>query len=154
VFTARYGLGCYERADKSLAVPGRRQANVSVRIARNSFGALSCRKKSWWQLASRCCWDCASTWYTSVLVSFLFGLRSYQHPGYIVASGNCCYSNAANTARDREREWERRFEQCLATEYWHIFTELIHERCLSYTIMRIYLRGKVRVSTAAQPACS
>jgi len=33
-------------ADKSLARPGRRQANVSVRMARISFGALPCRKKN------------------------------------------------------------------------------------------------------------
>ena len=29
--------------------------NVSVRMAWISFGALPCRKKTWWQLASRCC---------------------------------------------------------------------------------------------------
>jgi len=32
-------------ADKSLARPGRKQANVSVRMALISFGALPCRKK-------------------------------------------------------------------------------------------------------------
>jgi len=32
-------------ADKSLARPGRKQANVSVRMACISFGALPCRKK-------------------------------------------------------------------------------------------------------------
>ena len=32
-------------ADKSLARPGRKEANVSVRIAWISFGALPCRKK-------------------------------------------------------------------------------------------------------------
>ena len=33
--------------------------NVSFRISWISFGALPCRekKKSWWQLASRCCWN-------------------------------------------------------------------------------------------------
>ena len=35
----------YRDADKSLARPGRKQANVSVRMARISFGALPCRKK-------------------------------------------------------------------------------------------------------------
>jgi len=33
----------YRGADKSLARPGRKQANVSVRRARISFGALPCR---------------------------------------------------------------------------------------------------------------
>jgi len=32
VFTARYGLGCYRGADTSLARPGRKQTNVSVRM--------------------------------------------------------------------------------------------------------------------------
>jgi len=32
-------------ADKSLARPGRKQANVSVRMAWISFGALPCREK-------------------------------------------------------------------------------------------------------------
>jgi len=32
-------------ANKSLARPGRKQANVSVRMAWISFGALPCRKK-------------------------------------------------------------------------------------------------------------
>ena len=35
----------YRGADKSLARPGRKQANVSVRMARISFGALPCRGK-------------------------------------------------------------------------------------------------------------
>jgi len=35
----------YKGADKSLARPGRKQANVSVRMAWISFGALPCRKK-------------------------------------------------------------------------------------------------------------
>jgi len=49
-----------------------------------SFGALSCRKKkTWWQLASQCCWNRARPWHASELVSFLVGLRTYQHPGII-----------------------------------------------------------------------
>jgi len=35
----------YRGADKSLAQSGRKQANVSVKIARISFGPLPCRKK-------------------------------------------------------------------------------------------------------------
>ena len=38
-------LSKYRGADKSLARPGRKQANVSVRMAWISFGALPCRKK-------------------------------------------------------------------------------------------------------------
>ena len=43
------------RSYKSLARPGRKQANISVRMAWILFGALPCRKKTCWQLASRCC---------------------------------------------------------------------------------------------------
>ena len=69
-------------ADKSLARPGRKQANVSVRMVWISFGALPCRgKNTWWQLASRCCWNRARPWHASELISFLVGLRTYQHPG-------------------------------------------------------------------------
>ena len=51
-------------------------------MAWSSFGALPCRgKKTCWQLASRCCWNCARPWHASELVSFLVGLRTYRHPG-------------------------------------------------------------------------
>ena len=72
----------YRSADKSLAQPGRKQTNVSVRVAWISFGVWPCRKKkkTCWQLASRCCWNCARPWHASELVSFLVGLRTYQRP--------------------------------------------------------------------------
>jgi len=38
-------------------------------------------KKTWWQLASRCRWNRTRPWHASELVSFLVGLRTYQHPG-------------------------------------------------------------------------
>jgi len=46
-----------------------------------SFTALPCRKKTWWQLASRCCWNRTHPWHASELVSFLVRLRTYQDPG-------------------------------------------------------------------------
>ena len=63
----------YKGADKSLARPGRKQANVSVRVAWISFGTLPCRKKPWWQLVSWCCWNRARPWHASELVSFWSG---------------------------------------------------------------------------------
>jgi len=39
-------LKIYRGADKSLARPGRKQANISVRMAWISFGALPCRKRN------------------------------------------------------------------------------------------------------------
>ena len=72
-------------ADRSLARPEGKQANVSVIMAWISFGALPCRKKkTWWQLASPCCWNNARPWHASELVFFLVGLRTYQHPGILV----------------------------------------------------------------------
>ena len=54
-----------------------------------SFGALSCRKKkTWWQLASRCCRNRARPWHASELVSFLFGLMTHQHPGIWIVLWN------------------------------------------------------------------
>jgi len=38
-------------------------------------------KETWWQLASRFCCNRARPWHASELVSFLVGLRTYQHPG-------------------------------------------------------------------------
>jgi len=75
----------YRGADKSLVRPGRKQANVSVRMAWISFGALPCRKQTWWQLASRCCWNRSRSWHASEVVSFLVGLGTYQHPGTTAA---------------------------------------------------------------------
>ena len=42
----------------TVAYDGTCSTNVSVRVAWISFGALPCcRKKTWWELASRCCWN-------------------------------------------------------------------------------------------------
>ena len=46
-----------------------------------SAPCLAGGKKTWWQLASRCGWNGARPWHASELVSFLVGLRTYQHAG-------------------------------------------------------------------------
>jgi len=52
--------------------------DISVRMAWISFGASLCRKKeTWWQLASRCCWNRARSWLAFELVSFLVRVRTY-----------------------------------------------------------------------------
>jgi len=43
----------------TVAYDGTWSPNISVRMAWISFGTLPCRKKTWWQLASRCCWNSA-----------------------------------------------------------------------------------------------
>ena len=73
-------ISCTGEADKSSARTEKKQPNVSVRMVWISFGALSCRKKkTWWQLASRYCWNRARLWHASEFVSFLVGLKTYQH---------------------------------------------------------------------------
>ena len=67
----------YRDADKSLARPGRKQTNVSVRMA--SAPCLA-GKETWWQAASRC-WNRVRPLHASELVSFLVSIRNYQHPG-------------------------------------------------------------------------
>ena len=46
-----------------------------------SAPSLAGGEKTWWQLASRCCWNRGRPWHASELVSFIVGLRTYQHPG-------------------------------------------------------------------------
>jgi len=91
----------YKGADKSLARPGRKQANVSVRMAWISFGALPCKKKkTLWHFTSRCCWSRARRWHTSELVSFLVGLRTYQHPVNTKSlPRKNCLNNKTNSVR-------------------------------------------------------
>jgi len=38
-------------------------------------------KDTWWQLASRFCWNRERPWHASEPVSVLIGLRTYQHSG-------------------------------------------------------------------------
>jgi len=69
----------YTGADKSLSRPGRKQANVFVRVAWISFGALPCRKinvmtaRVSMLLKSRASLTCFRA-------CFLVGPRIYQHP--------------------------------------------------------------------------
>jgi len=72
----------YRGADKSLARPGRETSSCFCQNGVNFPQRLALQwKKTWWQLASRCCWNRARPWHASELVSFLVGLRTYQHPG-------------------------------------------------------------------------
>jgi len=48
-------------------------------------------KTTWWQLASRCCWNRAHPWHASGLVSFLVRLRTYQHLGTAPSHGSATY---------------------------------------------------------------
>ena len=94
----------YKGADKSLARPGRKQANVSVKMAWLSFGALPCMKKKNFMTArvsmllkSRASPTCFRT-------CFLPG-RVYQHPG------NAIQPRTMRTARSLAPTVEKRKEQ-------------------------------------------
>jgi len=84
-------------ADKSLTRPGRKQTNVSIRMTWISFDALPCRKKLDDSSQTRCCWNRARPWHASELVSFLVGLRTYQHPGM----GQSFFLSSVITLRDQ-----------------------------------------------------
>jgi hypothetical protein len=46
-----------------------------------SFSALRCRKTNWMTACISMLKNRARPWHASKLVSFLDGLRTYQHPG-------------------------------------------------------------------------
>ena len=70
--------------DESLARPGRKQANMSVRMAWISFDASLAGEKKKLD-------DSARPWHASEVVSFLIGLRIYQHPGITAACSTDMY---------------------------------------------------------------
>ena len=80
-----------------MARPGRKLANVSVRMAWISFGALPCRKKV--KPYENSCLDVVEiahvAWHASELVSFPVGLRTYQHPLVFV----CVYIHIDKTVQ-------------------------------------------------------
>jgi len=63
------------------------------------------KTKNWWDLASRCCWNRARSWHAFELVSFLVGLRTYQHPDNIsekpVSYLRRCESLKSSESKDR-----------------------------------------------------
>ena len=131
----------YTGADKSLARPGRKQATVSVRMAWISFGALPCRKKTWWKLASRCCWNRTRPWHALELVSFLVGLRTYQHPG--ISRPTCLCIHAAAYTKKKKRCW---YATLLVIPYSLQFASVkclntSKTKSLSSTIWGLHLHG-------------
>ena len=76
----------------TVAYNGAWSPNVSVRMAWISCGALPCRKKkTWWQLASRCCWNSARrlTCFLSASVTgkdFKFGTWTTRLSNYTIDS--------------------------------------------------------------------
>ena len=104
----RTELTHYRGADKPLARPGRKQVNVSVRMAWISFDTLPCRKRNLMTARVSVLLKCARPWHVSELVTFLVGLRTYQHPGYIG------WSDFLNTSHP---EWIFFFNECLRCEF-------------------------------------
>ena len=54
-------------------------------------------KKRLDDIASRCCWNSVRPWHASQLVSFLVGLRTYQHPSITHRSTFISLSNKINS---------------------------------------------------------
>jgi len=130
----------YRGADKSLARPGRKQANISVRKAWISFRALPCKKKIWWQLASPCWWNRVRPWRASELISFLVGLRTYQHPGKHRYQNVCRKSTKIDISRSllKSSTFERRKYR---SPYWRaimhqVFHVLFMLRCTAVINMK------------------
>ena len=111
----------YRGADKSLARPRRKQANVSVRMTWTSFGAFPCKKKkTWWQLASPCCWNRARPWHASELVSLMVGLRIYQHPRIYMLTCRV-YKSLIFTIKDCSFAlYVKLFNQAVRLCYWSL----------------------------------
>jgi len=74
------------------------------------------KKTTWWQLASRFCWNRARFWRASQLFSFLIGLRTYQQPGTLIfcyyrshVRKNCvkCSPNYVRLASDYGHNWRK-----------------------------------------------
>ena len=72
----------YKNADKSLTRTGRKQANVSVRMAWIFFGALPCREKKNLMTARFSMSLKSRASLTCFRARFPVELRTYQHPGY------------------------------------------------------------------------
>jgi len=74
--TARWkGARKHPLHERDIFLPSR--SSITTRTTRFALQ----EKGTWWQLASRCCWNRARPWHASALVFFLVGLRTYQHPG-------------------------------------------------------------------------
>ena len=80
--SAHVRLDIYRCADKSLARPGRKQTNVSVRMERIFFGSLPQEKKKLDESLSLDVVEiaCVTDMLPSLFPSWL-GLRTYQHTG-------------------------------------------------------------------------
>ena len=96
-----------------------------------SAPCLAGKKKPWWQLASRCCWNRARPLHASELVSFLVALRTYQHSG----------TGLNHRRDDTDREKKQYFWEIGSYCATHI------ERCV--TVTEPYEEGRPRLGTQA-----
>ena len=91
------------------------------------------KKKPWWQLASRSCWNRVSPWHASDLVSVLVGLRTYQHPGR-------CGPTVAKSIYELRHV---RPSVCpYVCSHWSDFREILHGGLLWKLVENIQIRLK------------
>ena len=129
-------INIYRGADKSLARPGKKQDNISVRMVWIFFGALPCRgDKNCWELGSRCCWNNARPSHASEFVFFPVGLRIYQHLGIVEELTMFQF-----TTRNSRPEFERfmtlkaarhKLSQCLVCREAMAYSKLVGTSLLS-----------------------
>jgi len=94
-------------------------------------------KKPWWQLASRCCWNRVRPWHASELVSFLVGLRTYQHPG---TAGWTDTERKAETSISEQKLWS--LQSSISTAADLFFSILLFRTlCLSTICMYVKFVG-------------
>ena len=95
------------------------------------FPSASClaEKKTWWQLASRCCWNRARPWHASELVSFLVGLRTYQYPGTITFFVGCVQESCCSVFRGESIRSSRNVGTYLSNHRTSPFRRIYYTYC-------------------------
>ena len=126
----------YRGADKSLARPGRKQANVSVRMARISFGALPCRKRNLTARVSMLLKSRASL--TCFLACFLPGqAKDLSAPRYLLRDTHTLTHTTHSTRSSRN------FSVCYSLQRKFINSLLIFE--LGWWIQRKFVMPRLTV---------
>jgi hypothetical protein len=121
-------LYTYRDADKSLALPARKQTNVSVRMAWISFGALPCRKKKKLVTARVSMLLRSRASLTCFRACFLPGrARDLSAPRYNNKS-SWEKPQSIMTAGFTRMKWERAIPQHLVAEMWNTCHSLFWRR--------------------------
>ena len=112
-----------------------------------SFRALPCRKKrTWWQLASRCCWNQARPWHASELVSFLVGQRTYQHPGSIKCNSKVWCEGTSRIELARNKFHCNIFLHEIRKRKTNWIGHILRRNCLLQQVIEGKIKGQIEVT--------